>query len=221
MPDRQAGITVAISRQKGSGGAYVGRCLADRLGLRYVDRDLLRNAAEYLHESDRGQRAAAEAESSWWAKLGSACAFGGPDGLYVPPSATAVYDGEVFRIESRLIQEIVDGHVAVIAGRGAAQVLRGRPAVATVFVHAPEEWRVARVQQVYGIADRKAAARAVKESDEERARFIRRLAGIEWTDARYYDLAVNTAALGFETAVDVIERTVMGRLTSAGRFAAT
>src|SRR5262245_23122446 len=29
--------TVAISRQRGSGGSYIGRTLADRLGLRYID----------------------------------------------------------------------------------------------------------------------------------------------------------------------------------------
>jgi CMP/dCMP kinase len=208
MPEQQPGITVAISRQRGSGGAYVGRCLADRLGLRYVDRDLLRNAAEYLHESDRHR---AEAES-WWRRLGSACSLGGPDAIYVPPSATAVYHGDVFNVENGVIQEIVKDHSAVIVGRGAAQILRGRPSVVSIFVHAPTAWRVNRIQQVYGLGDRAAAQRVVQESDTDRALFIRRLTGVEWTDARHYDLAVDTAAVGFDAAVDLIERAVAGRL---------
>jgi cytidylate kinase len=41
-------LVIAISRQRGSGGAEVGRRLAEGLNLRYFDRQLLRHAAEFL-----------------------------------------------------------------------------------------------------------------------------------------------------------------------------
>jgi hypothetical protein len=44
-----------------------------------------------------------------------------------PPSPTVLYEGQLIGLEDRLIREIVDDHVAVIVGRGAAQILRGRP----------------------------------------------------------------------------------------------
>ena len=125
------------------------------------------------------------------------------------------YEGELVGIENRLIREIVDDHVAVIVGRGAAQMLRGLPGVVTVFVHAPEQRRVERVQEVYKTADRAEALRMVRKSDQERTRFIRRMAEAEWTDPRCYDLAINSMSLGFEAAVDLIVRSVIARSAEA------
>ena len=118
--------TVAISRQRGSGGALVGRTVADRLGFRFVDRDMLRVAAENL--GDHGSPAATEpAGSSWWSRISAAFAMGGPDPRCGAPSVESVYEGDLFEIEQRLLREIVDDEPAVIVGRGAAQILRGRP----------------------------------------------------------------------------------------------
>ena len=200
--------TVAISRQRGSGGSLIGRRVAERLGRRYIDRDLLRIAAEYLKKSEPAPE---ETAPSFWARLQQAVAFAAADGAYCAPSAMAVYEEDVFEMETRIIQEIVDGHAAVIVGRGAAQTLRQRPDVVTVFVHAPEQWRVERVQQVYQLGDREAAREMVVKSDRDRGRIIRTMADVEWTDVRAYDIAVNTASVGFETAVDLIERAVMAR----------
>jgi len=212
MPERPAGITVAISRQRGSGGSYVGRQVAQCLDLKYIDRELLRDAAEYLHKEESGRIPRQRAEASWWAQIGNAFALGGPEILYVPPSPAAVYEGDLFEREDRLIREIVTDHVAVIVGRGVAQLLRGRRDVVTVFVHAPERWRADRIRQVYGVAEAAAALRMLQESDRDRTRFVRRLAGLDWTDARNYDLAINTATIGFGGAVDLICRAVASRL---------
>src|SRR5436309_10862938 len=127
--------TVAVSRQRGSGGAYIGREVAERLGLRYIDRDMLRQAAEYLCNQKTQERGEA-GQSSWWSRVGQAMALGSPDAGYLPPSSEALYEGELFEIEKRLLHEIVDDHVAVIVGRGAAQILRGRAGVLSVFLHA-------------------------------------------------------------------------------------
>ncbi len=198
---------IAISRQQGSGGSYIGRAVAERLGFRYFDREMLRAVAEYLkaHEHDPKDEHRAD---SWFERLGNVFSVGTLETGYVPPSPTVLYEGEIVGIENRLIREIVDDHVAIIVGRGAAQMLRGRPGVVTVFVHAPDEWRVDRVQQIYKTADRAQASRMVRESDQKRARFIRGVTGSEWTDPRCYDLAINSMSLGFDAAIDLIVRSV-------------
>lgn len=198
---------MAISRQRGSGGTYVGRTLADRLQYRYIDRELLREACEFLRTRDESPQAAAAA-SSWWSRLGEAFAIGSPDSGYTPPPAEAVYEGELFDIQKKLFQDIAQEHMAVIVGRGAAQTMRGRPGVVSVLLHAPEPWRVERVQQVYRIDDHREALRMVQDSDRERARFIQALADLEWTDVRGYDIVINTAAVGFAAAVDIIAAAV-------------
>jgi cytidylate kinase len=126
-----------------------------------------------------------------------------------------LYEGELVGIEDRLLREIVAEHVAVIVGRGAAQTLRGRADVMTVFIHAPEQWRAERVQQIYKTADHAQALRMVRQSDTDRTRFIRSVANVEWADPCCYDLTINSMTLGFDGAVDVIVRSV----TAAGGHA--
>jgi cytidylate kinase len=210
VPHRKS---IAISRQQGSGGSYIARGVAERLGLRYFDREMLRTAAEYL--SEHSSKKDGLPGDSWFERLGTLFALGSLDTGYVPPSPTVLYEGQLIGIEDRLIREIVDDHAAVIVGRGAAQILRGRPGVVTVFVHAPERWRVDRVQQVYKTADHAQALRMVRQSDQERTRFIRRVAEVEWADPRCYDLAVNSMTLGFDGAVDLIVRSVTARSVEA------
>jgi hypothetical protein len=171
---------------------------------------MLRAVAEYLKEHEHDPQDEQRADS-WLDRLGTFFSIGTIETGYVPPSPTVLYEGELVGIENRLIREIVDDHVAVIVGRGAAQMLRGRPGVLTVFVHAPEQWRVDRVQQIYKTADRAQASRMVRESDHERNRFIRRMAEAEWTDPRCYDVAINSMTLGFDTATDLIVRLVTAR----------
>jgi CMP/dCMP kinase len=205
--------TVAISRQRGSGGSYIGRAVSERLELRYIDRQMLRDAAEYLRTHDPEERV--EPTGSWWSRLGQTLALGVPGGGYVPPPLEADYEGELFEIEKKIIQQVVEGQIAaeptVIVGRGAAQTLRGRACVLSVFLHAPEKWRTERVQQVYGLADAAAAERMVRESDRARARFIKAVAGVNWTDTSVYDLTADTSSLGFDAVVDLIVRAMDAR----------
>ena len=205
--------TVAISRQRGSGGSYIGRQIADRLNLRYIDRQMLREASEYLRQHDPDEKI--EPNASWWARLGHTLALGAPEAGYVASSSDASYEGELFEIEKRIIQRIVEGQIAaeptVIVGRGAAQTLRGRTCVLSVFLHAPEAWRIDRAKQVHSLADTNAAAKMVRDSDRERSRFIRAVAGLDWTDADVYDVTLDTCALGFEAVIDVIVRAADAR----------
>jgi len=103
--------TVAISRQRGSGGSYVGRAVAERLGYRYIDRDMLRIAAEYLRTRDASERTAPV--GSWWSRLGQTFAFGAPDAAsYAATAPDDASEGELFEIENRIIREVVDGQIA-------------------------------------------------------------------------------------------------------------
>ena len=72
----------------------------------------------------------------------------------------------------------------------------------SVFLHAPEAWRISRVQDVYKFADRRAAQQMVNDSDRARARFIQTLGALAWTDARGYDLALDTSTVTIEGVVE-------------------
>ena len=114
-----------------------------------------------MRRPDRGGRASGKPSPS--ARLKWATSRRRPD---------ATYEGDLFEIEKRIIQRVVEGQIAaeptIIVGRGAAQTLRGRACVLSVFVHAPEAWRVDRAKQVYSLPDTNAAQKMVRESDRSR-----------------------------------------------------
>jgi hypothetical protein len=58
-PAGAAETVVTISRQLASGGAYIGQRLAQRLGFRYVDREILTRAAAALGLDDEQSASAA------------------------------------------------------------------------------------------------------------------------------------------------------------------
>jgi CMP/dCMP kinase len=210
MPDPSQ--TIAISRQLGSGGTLIGREVAARLGMRYIDRELLRHAAEFLQAED--ERAEDGASGAWWSRLGAAMSMASAGFGHATPALQTIYEGELLGIEERLLGELAGNDRAVIVGCGAAQTLKGRPRVLSVFLHAPAAGRAARVQQVHRLSDARAAERAVRESDRNRARFIRQLTGVAWTDAGGYDLAVDTSTMSLEASITLIVQAAAARRLS-------
>jgi cytidylate kinase len=198
----RAVTVVAISRQKGSGGGHLGQVVAERRGLRFIDGAMLHDASEYLRVHDPNLERVGERIDTWWSTMAGAIAMGGLSGLGMLP-VDAMREADVAHIERRIIEEIVQLHPAVIVGRGAGHVLKGRTGVVSVFVHAPEAWRIERVAHHTGVTPAKARD-AVRESDRHRASFMRALTGTDWTDARQYDLAIDASAVGIEAATDLV-----------------
>lgn len=199
---QNAVTVVAISRQKGSGGGHIGQVIAERRGLRYIDGAMLHDASEYLRVHDPNLEKVGERIDTWWSTMAGAIAMGGLSGLGMLPVDT-MREADVAHIERRIIEEIAQQHPAVIVGRGAGHVLKGRPGVVNVFLHAPEAWRIERVAQHTGVTPAKARD-AVRESDRHRASFMRTFTGADWTDARQYDLAIDVSTMGIEAATGLL-----------------
>jgi len=203
-------MVVTISRQLASGGAYIGQRLAQRLGYRYVDREILTRAALSLGvDDDRSLEHLEEQVPGWWDRIARVIGVGPPEAPYVPPPPP-VDEGRVLEAETGIIRVIAEHEDAVIVGRGAPHVLRGRDNVFRVFIHAPKEYRTAEVQRTYQL-DAAAAQAMVERSDRTRARFIQSLVGRAWTDACLYDLTVDTSRIGPDLVVELLASAVSGR----------
>lgn len=195
---------VAISRQFGSGGARVGREVAQRLGLRYADREILAEAARTLQVETDDLQPLEERVRSFWERLGDMFGKGAVDTPFMPPPLPVVSPRDLFAVERQIIRTLAAEGNAVIVGRGAAHVLSGQPGVIRVFLHAPLESRVALAIEEYDLADHDAALALVRQSDAQRARFVQEITGHEWCDATLYDATLNTALTGLDRAVDLI-----------------
>lgn len=197
-------INVAISRQFGSGGARVGRAVAQRLGYRYADREILAEAARMLRVEAADLEPLEEHAAGFWARVGALFALGSPDTPYMPPSLPSVTEAQLLEVEQQVIRRIAAEGGAVIVGRGAAHVLDGPSSVIRVFLHAPLALRVELAMAEYSLRDRDAAAAVVQESDRVRAQFVRRLTGRDWCDATLYDICLDVGSVGVDRVADII-----------------
>jgi cytidylate kinase len=190
----------------GSGGSYIGHLAARELGFTFVDREVLRQAAEHLGTEVSQLEHRDERSSGLIEKLLRGFFLGAPE---APASfqhlKRPVYDRDLFSLECRIMNKIADHYNAVIIGRGGFFALRNRPAgsVIRVFVHAPLEFRVRRVMKARNIPEAEARS-IVEECDLRRSRFIRDMVGVEWTDARNYHLCIDSSVAGFPRCVEMI-----------------
>jgi len=205
-------VVLAISRQFASGGAFIGRAVAQRLGLRYADREILHRAAEMSGAKLEDVEASEERVGSFWAAALRQYSLGTPEAPFVTPLPPPVYERDLFDLESRIIREIASRVDAVIVGRGGFHVLADHPGLVSVRVHAAEDWRVRRAMSLYGLASEKDARELIRRSDLERGKFIRTFTGKEWDDASSHHLCVDTGAIGLDLAAELVVTLVAARI---------
>ncbi len=199
---------VTIARGYGSGGRTIGKMLADKLGVKFYDKDLIRMASDVsgINEALFGQ-------SDEKTKSG---VFGKP-GVYkgdviAPGKSGFISEENLFNYQAMVIKQIAGEGSCVIVGRCADYVLRDDPSVVRVFIYADEESCIRNAADVKGITDRKEALRTIASTDKERAAYYKAHTGREWIDARNYDLCLNSGVLGFDKCVEMIQEFISVKL---------
>jgi len=201
---------VTISRQMGSGGTYIGYLLARELGFKYIDREILRQAAKHLKTEADWLENYDERSSGLLANILRGFALGTPETTHTTPLNRPVYDRELFTLECKIMNDIVDLHNAVIIGRAGFHALRDRPGVIRVFIHAPLEFRIKRLMKVQKITDIRKARADIEKSDKRKAKFIRDMVGISWTDSLNYHLSIDSSIAGFDASMKMIMKLMEG-----------
>lgn len=218
-------MVITVSRQLGSHGGEIGARVAEALGLRFVDREIIRQAAQEagvpevaLQEMEyEGKRSLIERilnsmkamppipptpEASLREPAASIpLPFGGILSPAIPPFAATMND-YVHMVEM-VIRDLAKGGDVVIVGRGSQVLLRDLPQVFHLQVVAPFEQRVETIMEREGLERREAIAR-VKASDQSRREYLRRYHRVEWLDPTLYDLVINTGKIPLPLAVEVV-----------------
>jgi cytidylate kinase len=196
---------ITISRQLGSGGAYLGQRLAQCLKFSYLDHEILHQAAEELKIPVEHLAVRDEKVTSNWQSVLQSFAYAN-SWTYAPPSLDILNDKDLYNVESDIITRITNQCSAVIVGRGGHYVLRNHPRCLNIFLHADIKFRQQRVEQVYNVSGQK-ALKLMNSVDQERARYLKALTGLDWLDARQYHLSLDTGVLGLEKSEAIILET--------------
>ena len=189
----KARTTVTIARRMGSGGAYVGQGIAKRLGLRYIDREVLHLCAESLGVDEKSLDTNRERVASFWERLFGGLTFGPPETPYAPPPLRTYTDRQLFERQVEILRKIAAREDCLIVGYGAAYVLPLHARMVNFYFHAPMSYRMRRVMEVYNLDDKARARRMIEESDETREKYIREMIGRDWSCADNYHLCVDTS----------------------------
>ena len=208
IKEREHHLIVAIGRLKGSGGTYLGRELAGRLGCAYLDREILLEAARRLNTDPEALEALDDSRLSFWERIRLEAARGVPTPAYVPPPLYPE-DSKLYETEKEIVREAAERGPVVVLGRAAFSFLADEPGLLSVFLHAPFERRVDRVMRVYGISDREEAEGLVRDSDRHREGFVKSVTGRDWLDPRNFHLSLDTWKLGPTVALALIERSAL------------
>jgi cytidylate kinase len=191
---------VTITHETGSGGPEIGIELAKRLGWRYVDRDMLSEAA---HRYGVGEDKLTELDEK-------------------KPSLFERFDVETrqyITVIQSAVLDIAEKDNVVINSRGGQVLLRGISHALRVFVIAPFELRVKRVMkkmagQAQEGVDVRTTVEMVRHSDQEKHGRIRYLYNVDWSDPALYDLVLNTEKLSVEAGVEVLAGLVRTLVTT-------
>ncbi|MGH7266925.1 MAG: cytidylate kinase family protein [Candidatus Rokuibacteriota bacterium] len=180
---------VTISHEMGSGGSVVGTMLAERLEYRYVDQDMISQAARRYGCVEARLTNLDETKPSFFER------FDVETRHYTTVLQSAVLD-------------VAEQDHAVIMGRSGQILLQGVPHVLRVFVRAPFDLRVKRVMRKMAdegeAIDARAATELVRRTDQQKTGRMRYLFDVDWPDPALYDLVFNTEKLSFEAGVELM-----------------
>ena len=181
---------ITISREYGSGGRYIGRLVADKLGIKFYDRDLVEKlsektglSAEYI-ENNEQKRGVLDA-------LNSGCYY------------NLTNADELFVQESELIKDLAKNESCVIIGRCSDFILKDNKDVINIFVYSTMKNKIERAVERYNLSE-KEAEKEIKNIDKLRSNHYKHYTGKVWGDNENYDLCINSDTFGVEKAADMI-----------------
>jgi len=187
-----AATVVCISRTLGAGGEEIGRLVAGRLGFDYVDEDILTRAAQ-RGDVTAEDVANAERRQSLLRRLFTELGTGsGVETYGLAPATGGDLPDDMRALIREAIEEVAARGNVVIVAHAASFALAGRKGVLRVLVTGSPETRASRSEG------------SIKDSDAERADYLRRFYGVEHELPTHYDLVINTDAVSADLAADLV-----------------
>lgn len=200
---------ITISREIGSGGGSVGRKLAEKLNVKYINKQLIQALQEKFNLTKSGIEHLRNKKKNWFTDLFEQAApapkatmeVGGYTFSREFPDAVTVKD--IYEAEKEILNAIADEGSCVITGRSAFFVLKDRPNKVDIFITASKAARIEQVMAKQNLS-KEEAVKLVDTVDEGRDNYVKRHTGLSRYDMRNYDLILDMDYLTEDEAVEKI-----------------
>ena len=192
---------ITIGREYGSAGRQIGYKVAEDLGIKLYDREMLERAAkesgicEELFETHDEK----PTNSFLYSLVMDSYSFGYPSSSYTDMPI----NHKIFLAQFDTIRKIASEGPCILVGRCADYALEEFDNVLSVFIHADMDARIRRIARIYDLTDAKAKD-LIKKTDKRRSSYYNYYTCKKWGDSRSYDLTLNTSKITLEACVDII-----------------
>ena len=189
---------ITISREFGSGGRTVGRLVAQKLGIPFYDKELVKQisvesgfAPTFVEE--HGEHAPGKSFFSY---------------AFAPQGVPGIMNGLstadfLWNVQCNVILQLAEKGPCVIVGRNADYILKDREDVLHVYITANMEYRADRIVRLYGTSEKSPIAR-IQEKDKRRRVNYQHYTGRTRGNAADYDLCLDSSVIGTEKCADIV-----------------
>lgn len=195
---------ITIERKYASGGNEIGKRLAEALGYKLYDRNILLQAARNLEIPPFQIEGLDECSPGGWLFNLSKTSLGGNS-----DNKNLSMADKLFLEEERIIEEAAKEGDCVIVGRAAGYILREKENHLGVFIHADDEKRLKRAIEKEGFNEAE-AKNALKKNDKRRSGFYRSVTDWEWGNPKFYELYMDSGKLGMELCIRLLMEAAKG-----------
>ena len=201
-------FVITINRELGSGGRTVGRLLAEKLGVPFYDKAVIKALQEKYHLTVGEIERLKGRKHSWWADVERILKIDSGVGMnyYLPQKGDApdlLTTEEMFKTETLILQDLAAGESCVVAGRSGFHVFRLHPNHLSVLIQASMEHRMERVARKQGITPEE-ARKIIDQVDKMRENYVKKYTGTSRYDTRNYQLVIAADGKTEEQMADLI-----------------
>lgn len=195
-------FVITISRCCGAGGTTIGKRLAKDFGISFYDKNLLKLASE---DSGISEAMFATADEKLKGSLLYKVSKKIYQGELIPPESDDFTTNQnLFNYQAKVLKELAQKESYVVIGRCADFVLKDHPNLIRIFLYADYEDCVDHEMAKHNIS-KKEAEKYVDKTDKFRSAYHKHYTGHDWMEMENYDICINTSAMEYEQAVELVE----------------
>lgn len=194
-------FVITIGREYGSGGREIGRLLAEKLGIKCYDKELLTLASKSSGLSEDLFKSNDEkpTNSFLYSLVMDTYSVGYSTSSFIDMPLNQ----KVFMAQYDTIKKLAEEESCIIVGRCADYALKDMKNKVSVFIKASDEFKTERIMKLYDYSENKAKD-IITKTNKKRANYYNFYTNKRWADSRSYDLCVDSSELGIENCVELI-----------------
>ena len=203
-------FVITINRELGSGGRTVGRKLAEKLGVEFYDKAVIKGLQQEFHLTVEEIENLKGRKHGWWADFKRVMSVGPgiTSNYYMPKKGDEpeMLDTDmVFKTETEILKGIAEDESCVIAGRSGFYVFRNHPNHLSILIQASMPFRLERVMRKQNLTE-EAARKTIEKVDKMRENYVKEYAKTSRYDTRNYDLVISADG---KTEDQIVEQILM------------